>query len=63
MAAPEELRETSRILKKYAKDLRDDAARARERSKKLRQIADRAKLSAHANYAHAKAACHCQDER
>ena len=43
----------SRILMKHGKDLREDAARARERSHKLREIADGAKLSGDANHAHA----------
>ena len=63
MATPKELRETSRILTKHGKDLREDAARARERSHKLRELADRAKLSGDANHAHAKAARDRQDGR
>lgn len=63
MATPNELRELSQILTKYAKDLREDAEHARERSRKLREIAGRAKLSGDANHAHAEAARHRQDER
>ena len=63
MATPKELRETSQILTKHGKDLREDAARARERSHKLRELADRAKLSGDANHAHAKAARDRQDGR
>ncbi|MGO9997043.1 MAG: hypothetical protein ACLPKW_04720 [Acetobacteraceae bacterium] len=63
MATPKELHEMSRILMKHGKDLREDAARARERSHKLREIADGAKLSGDANHAHAQAARHRQDER
>jgi hypothetical protein len=56
LAWPKELRETSRILTKHAKEVRDDANRARERFQKLREIAERAKLSGDARHAHAKAA-------
>ena len=63
MAIPKGLRETSRILRKHAKDVRRDADLARERSKKLREIADRAKLSGDAKHAHAEAASRRQDER
>jgi hypothetical protein len=63
MATPEELRETSRILRKHAQNMRDDADRARERSNALREIAARAKLSGDARHAHAEAARRRQDER
>jgi hypothetical protein len=63
MATPKDLRETSRILRKHAKEVRRDADLARERSKKLREIADRAKLSGDAKHAHAEAARQRQDER
>ena len=63
MATPQQLRETSRILRKHAKAVRDDADRARERSEKLREIAARAKLSGDARHAHAEAASRRQDER
>jgi hypothetical protein len=63
MATPEELRETSRILRKHAQNVRDDADRARERSNALREIAARAKLSGDARHAHAEAARRRQDER
>jgi hypothetical protein len=63
MATPQQLRETSRILTKHAKNVRHDADRARERFQKLREIADRAKLSGEARHAHAEAARHRQDER
>ena len=56
MATPQRLRETSRILTKHAKEVRDDANRARERFQKLREIAKRAKLSGDARHAHAEAA-------
>ena len=63
MATPKQLREMSRILTKYGQDLREDAERARERCRMLRDSADRAKLSGDANRAHAKAARDRQDGR
>jgi hypothetical protein len=63
MATPQQLRETSRILRKHAQNVRNDAARARERSNALRDIAARAKLSGDARHAHADAARRRQDER
>jgi hypothetical protein len=51
MATPQQLRETSRILRKHAKAVRDDADRAR------------AKLSGDARHAHADTARRRQDER
>jgi hypothetical protein len=63
MATPQQLRETSRILTKHAKEVRGDADRARERFKKLQEIAARAKLSGDARHAHADAARRRQDER
>jgi hypothetical protein len=63
MATPKGLRELSRILTEHVKDLREDAEHARERSRKLREVAGRAKLSGDANHTHAMAACHRQDAR
>ena len=56
MATFQQLRETSRIQRKHAQNVRDDAQRARERSNALREIASRAKLSGDAKQAHAEAA-------
>jgi hypothetical protein len=63
MVTPKQLRKMSQILTPRGKDVRENAKRAPERSRRLRERADRAKLSAHAKYAHAKAARNCQDER
>ena len=56
MATPKELREMSQVLTRHGKEVRDIAKRARERSRMLRERADRAKLSGDARHAHAKAA-------
>ena len=53
----------SRILTKHGQDLREDAERALERSRKLRGSAHRAKLSGDAHHAHAKGAQDRQDGR
>jgi hypothetical protein len=63
MATPKELREMSQVLTRHGKEVRDIAKRARERSRMLRERADRAKLSGDANHAHAKAARDRQDGR
>jgi hypothetical protein len=63
MATLKELREMSLVLTRHGKDVRENAERARERSRKLRERAHQAKLSGDANHAHAKAARRRQDER
>ena len=63
MATAKQLRGMSEVLTKHEQDLRENAERAQERSAKLSERADRAKLSSNANTAHAKAARDRQDER
>ena len=52
MATAKQLREMSEVLTKHGQDLRENAERAQERSAKLRERADSAKLSSNANTAH-----------